>query len=146
MLLASQTNAYIKPEKSKSALLPVLFPTFASVWKGSLSLIRMDSFIWLSFLFFIFPGGQRCSINFKLFCRDVPFPFESMPPATKCLVFFHSKELLFIFDCHSCFCVCQEANIISIESRLPNSFFLGCSVFFPIRLRWGSIRRAFRFY
>ena len=54
-----------------------------------------------------------------------------MPLATKCfLVFLRSKELLFIFDCLTCFCVCQEANIISIESRLPSSFFLGRSVFF----------------
>ena len=128
-------------EKSKTDLLPISSSTCASVWRGSLSLQRMDSYIRLSFWFFIFPGGQRYSINFKLFCRGVPFPFEPMPPATKCfLVFLRSKELLFIFDCHTCFCVCQDANIISIESRLPSSFFLGCSVFFLERKPTSSVQ------
>ena len=54
-----------------------------------------------------------------------------MPPATKCfLVFFRSKDLLFIFDCHTCFCVCQEAHILSIKSRLPSSFFWDARCFF----------------
>ena len=54
-----------------------------------------------------------------------------MPLATKCcLVFLSQQKLMFIFDCPSYFCDCQEANIISIESRLSSSFFLGCSVFF----------------